>query len=63
MAVCFPAPFDGPRREEDRESSIAALGRIWATVGFQPRPDGVWVLDLEDDTLRVATERLLTPVG
>src|SRR5580693_6562919 len=29
VAVCFPAPFDGPRREEDRESSIAALGRIW----------------------------------
>jgi len=61
LAVCFPAPFEGPRREEDRESSIAALGQIWATVGFQPRPDGVWVLNLEDDTLRAATERLLTP--
>jgi len=59
LAVCFPAPFDGPRRDDERERSIAALGRIWATVGFRPRPDGVWVLGLEDDTLSLATERLL----
>jgi len=61
FAVCFPAPFDGPHGDEERDRSIAALGRVWATVGFRARPDGVWVLDLQDDTLRLATERLLDP--
>ena len=61
FAVCFPAPFDGPRGEEERDRSVVALGRVWATVGFRARPDGVWVLDLQDDTLRLATERLLDP--
>jgi hypothetical protein len=60
VAVCFPAPFDGPRAEADRDDAITALGRIWRTVGFRPRPDGVWVLDLADDTLRLATDRLVT---
>ena len=59
IAVCFPAPFDGPRSDDDRDEAIEALGRIWQTVGFSPRPDGVWVLDLEDDTLRLATDRML----
>ncbi len=58
IAVCFPAPFDGPRSDAHRDDAIAALGRIWETVGFRPRPDGVWVLDLSDDTLRRATDRL-----
>jgi hypothetical protein len=61
FAVCFPAPFDGARPDEERDRSIAALGRVWATVGFQARPDGMWVLDLQGDTLRLATERLLDP--
>jgi len=59
LAVCFPAPFDGPQSDHDREAAIAALGRIWQTVGFRPRPDGVWVLDLDGDTLRLATDRML----
>jgi len=59
IAVCFPAPFDGPRGDDERDQSIAALGRIWATVGFRPRSDGVWVLSLDDDVLSVATARLL----
>jgi len=59
LAVCFPAPFDGPRPDDERDRSIAALGRIWASVGFEPRPDGVWVLDLEGDRLQLATEALL----
>ena len=60
MAVCFPAPFDGPRPDADRDGAIAALGLIWETVGFRPRSDGVWVLDLTDDTLGRATDRLVS---
>jgi hypothetical protein len=63
LAVCFPAPFEGPRPEAQHDRAVAALGRIWATVGFRPRPDGVWVLDLDDDTLEVATDRLLSAGG
>jgi hypothetical protein len=59
IAVCFPAPFDGPHTDDDRDRSIAVLGGIWETVGFRPRADGVWVLDLEGDALTVATDRLL----
>jgi hypothetical protein len=59
VAVCFPAPFDGPHTDTDRDRSIAVLGGIWETVGFRPRADGVWVLDLEGDALTLATDRLL----
>jgi GNAT superfamily N-acetyltransferase len=59
LAVCFPSPFEGPRPDAEHDNAVAALGRIWATVGFRPRPDGVWVLPLDDDTLAVATDRLL----
>ncbi len=47
LAACFPAPFEGDRRREDRKREIEALGRIWAKVGFQPWRDGVWMLDLD----------------
>jgi hypothetical protein len=63
VAVCFPGPFEGPRPKTQHDSAVAALGRIWAAVGFRPRPDGVWVLNLDDDTLRVATDRLLSVGG
>jgi hypothetical protein len=63
VAVCFPGPLDDERSESEHEDAVAALGRIWATVGFRPRPDGVWVLNLDDDTLRVATDRLLSSKG
>ncbi|MFN2502824.1 MAG: GNAT family N-acetyltransferase [Acidimicrobiales bacterium] len=48
LAACYPAPFAGDCRPEDREQEIEALGRIWAKVGFQPWRDGVWMLDLEE---------------
>jgi hypothetical protein len=63
VAVCFPAPFDGPHTDDDRDRSITALGRIWETVGFRPRADGVWILDLEADTLALATHGLLAAAG
>jgi GNAT superfamily N-acetyltransferase len=47
LAACFPAPFEGDRRPEDRAREIEALGRIWAKVGFRPWRDGVWMLDLD----------------
>jgi GNAT superfamily N-acetyltransferase len=48
LAACFPAPFEGDRRPEDREREIEALERIWAKVGFRPWRDGVWMLDLDE---------------
>ena len=47
LAACFPAPFEGDPRPEEREREIEALGRIWAKVGFRPWRDGVWMLDLD----------------
>ena len=51
FAACYPAPFEGPLRPQDREHEIDALGRIWAKVGFRPWRDGVWMLDLEPEAL------------
>lgn len=59
LAACYPAPFDGACRPEDREREIEALGRIWAKVGFRPWRDGVWMLDLEER--RTRQPPLLTP--
>ena len=47
LAACFPAPFEGDPRPEDRDREIEALGRIWAKVGFRPWRDGVWMLELD----------------
>lgn len=47
LAACYPAPFEGDRRPEDREREVEALGRLWAKVGFRPWRDGVWMLDLD----------------
>jgi len=63
VAVCFPAPFDGPRPDDERDRAIDALGAIWAKVGFRSRPDGVWTLDLAGDRLAVTTAALLAAVG
>jgi GNAT superfamily N-acetyltransferase len=46
LAACFPAPFEGPCRPDDRPHEVEALGRIWAEVGFRHWRDGVWMLDL-----------------
>lgn len=59
LAACFPAPFEPGQRDDERSHSVAALGRIWAKVGFAPWTDGVWMLDLQSDTLRDALARLL----
>lgn len=48
LAACYPAPFEGACRPEEREREIEALGRIWAKVGFRPWRDGVWMLDLDE---------------
>lgn len=47
-AACFPAPFEGACRPEDHDREVAALGRIWARVGFRHWAGGVWMLDLVD---------------
>lgn len=47
LAACYPAPFEGPCRPEDRPHEVEALGQIWAEVGFRHWRDGVWMLDLE----------------
>lgn len=46
LAACYPAPFEGLCRPEDRPHEVEALGRIWAEVGFRHFRDGVWMLDL-----------------
>ena len=47
LAACFPAPFEGvPQSADDRARSVAALGAIWARVGFRPIGGGVWMIDL-----------------
>ncbi len=61
LAACYPAPFETSQVGEDRDRSIAALGRVWAKVGFTPWNDGVWMLDLHTTDARDALERLLTP--
>ncbi len=59
MAACYPAPFEGECRPEDRPREVAALSRIWATVGFSHWRDGVWMLDLEGPTAGLDLARLL----
>jgi GNAT superfamily N-acetyltransferase len=59
LAACYPAPFEASRSAEDRDRSIAALGRIWAKVGFTPWNDGVWTLDLHTTDMRDRLEGLL----
>ncbi len=59
LAACYPAPFEPGEAAADRDRSIEALGRIWATVGFTPWNGGVWMLDLHTTDLRDALERLL----
>jgi|GEM_PF-3106136 len=61
LAACYPAPFEATQTSEDRDRSIEALGRIWAKVGFTPRSDGVWMLDLHTTDVRDALEQLLPP--
>ena len=48
LAACYPAPFEetASRRPGDRVSAVAALGRVWAKVGFRHWRDGVWMVDL-----------------
>ena len=59
LAACYPAPFEPSQSAEDRDRSIAALGRIWAKVGFRPWNDGVWMLDLHATDMRDQLKGLL----
>jgi hypothetical protein len=62
-AVCYPAPIDELNDEEPdspaaREQAIAALGKVWARLGFEHFKDGVHVLDLSLVTLDESLGRL-----
>jgi GNAT superfamily N-acetyltransferase len=61
MVACYPAPFVGERRPEDRDREIQALCRIWAKVGFVHFGGGVWTLDLQVTDLQATVRRLQTP--
>jgi hypothetical protein len=54
LAACYPGPLDDnpdpateetPEDEAARRRAVAALGRTWARLGFEPFRDGVHVLD------------------
>lgn len=54
LAACYPGPLDDnpdppteetPEDEAARRRAVAALGRTWAKLGFEPFRDGVHVLD------------------
>ena len=62
-AVCYPAPIDELNDEEPdspaaREQAIAALGKVWARLGFEHFRDRVHVLDLSLVTLDESLGRL-----
>lgn len=62
-AVCYPAPIDELNDEEPdspaaREQAIAALGKVWARLGFEHFRDSVHVLDLSLVTLDESLGRL-----
>lgn len=62
-AACYPAPIDELNDEEPdspaaREQAIAALGKVWARLGFEHFRDGVHVLDLSLVTLDESLGRL-----
>jgi len=62
-AVCYPAPIDELNDEEPdgpaaREQAIAALGKVWARLGFEHFRDGVHILDLSLVTLDESLGRL-----
>lgn len=48
LAACYPAPFEGACRPEDRRREVEGLSRIWAEVGFRHWRDGVWMLRLDE---------------
>jgi hypothetical protein len=54
-AVCYPAPLaepDDPTDDPDaQQRAVAALGRVWARLGFAPFRAGVHTLDLNLVTL------------
>ncbi len=55
-AVCYPAPLNeltdaGTDDPAEWDKAVAALGRAWASLGFEPFRDGVHVLDLSLVTL------------
>ncbi|AOR36778.1 hypothetical protein BFF78_00145 [Streptomyces fodineus] len=44
--ACQPGSADGREMTEEQHHEAAAkLGRLWATIGFEPFQDGVHILD------------------
>jgi hypothetical protein len=48
--ACYLSPFEDKDELTEQEYGLAvdALGRVWATVGFEPFRGGVWVMDPAD---------------
>ena len=63
FVACYPGPFEGTASDEDLASSIAALGQVWARVGFERFRHGVWLLGLTSTRLDVAAEELAVLPG
>lgn len=58
FVACYPGPFEASTTTENTDVAIAALGRIWARVGFEPYRDGVWLLSLTSTRLDSAARTL-----
>lgn len=63
LAACTPAPTEGELEGIARDQAVAALGRTWATIGFKPFREGVWVLDMESKTYDDMRKRLLERIS
>lgn len=59
LAACFPAPFEAPGTDDERDHSIDALGRLWAKAGFRHWRDGVWMLNPQEDDIHAVLLDLL----
>lgn len=60
VAACIPAPIEGERNGPARAAAVEKLGRLWATVGFEPYRDGVWILEPDTATMDDAVRRLVS---
>jgi GNAT superfamily N-acetyltransferase len=59
LAACYPAPFEETDDPADRDRAVAALGRLWATVGFRQWGDGVWMLAPQEHDTHAALAELV----
>jgi hypothetical protein len=63
LAACTPAPTEGDLDGIARDRAVAALGRTWATIGFESFQKGVWVLDMESQSYDDVAKRLLERIS